>query len=77
MKFFLLSKTVWGLIIATAPGWLSIFGVDWSADDTAVAEEAGYSLIDGLEAAAVAVGSLIALWGRKTAKTPITFVGEQ
>lgn len=64
-KVFLKSKTVWGVIIMALPQLLPLFGVDFSADDAS-------ALNADMQAIVAAVGGLLALWGRVSAKARLT-----
>lgn len=66
MKFIAKSKTVWGTIISLLPTLLPLFGVNFGVDET--------QLISNIyDALVTATGGLIALWGRFTADTKLTF----
>jgi uncharacterized protein (DUF697 family) len=64
VKSFIASKTVWGAGIAILPQVLSLFGIEISpADAQGIA-----SHVDGV---VTAVGALLAIYGRVTAKKAI------
>lgn len=65
-KFFLKSKTVWGILIMAAPQVASLAGVDFSVGDA-------NELDAHVQTIATAVGGLLAFTGRKTASAGITF----
>ena len=64
-KIFLASKTLWGLVMMALPVLLPMVGVSFTLDDTTVVG-------DTVDKVFQAVGMLIALWGRFTAKTALT-----
>ena len=68
-KFFLKSKTVWGLIIVAAPQIALLFGFEWGPEDNANLASVGNSI-------ASLAGVVLAYWGRKTATEGITITGE-
>ena len=63
-KSLLTSKTFWGGVIALLAGVLGIFGYTLLPEDQA-------ALVDGVAAAAAAVGGVIAIWGRVKASKKI------
>lgn len=66
-KFFLASKTIWGLIIAALPTLAPLVGLSLTADDASMLG----SHVDGVIQAA---GFLLALWGRVKADKPLKVV---
>ncbi len=56
------SKTIWGLIILIVNMFLK---------ETPISEEIGQELEQALLAAVDAIGALVVLWGRITAKGPL------
>jgi len=59
-KFFLASKTIWGVIIMALPALLPLAGISFGPDDTAVVNDAADKIFQ-------AVGALIVIWGRWSA----------
>ena len=59
-KFFLASKTIWGVIIMALPALLPLVGVSFGPDDTAMVNDAADKVFQ-------AAGGLIAIWGRWSA----------
>jgi uncharacterized membrane protein len=64
MKSFLASKTIWGAVIAVAPAVAGLFGVTVTGADAS--EAAGH-----LNSIVAAVGGLVAVYGRVTARKMI------
>ena len=56
-KFFLKSKTIWGVIVMAMPALLPVFGVTLGADDTALITQAGDQVM-------AAIGAVLAVYGR-------------
>lgn len=63
-KSFIASKTVWGIILISVPQLLPLFGITFTADDTAMLGDTGDKVFQ-------AVGALLALYGRFAAKTTL------
>lgn len=67
-KGFFQSKTIWGAVIALISGVLpplaQVFGWNFGADDAKV-------VVDSLQALGVAIGSLLAIYGRVVANSKI------
>ena len=59
-KSLFLSKTFWGAIVAAASAFAGIFGVSVSPDEQ-------QALIGGLTALGTLFGTIMAIYGRKTA----------
>lgn len=60
-KGWLQSKTIWGVVVMLLPQVLALFGIKISGDDAA-------TLTTLLSTVATAIGGLLAIWGRATAK---------
>jgi len=56
-KFFLKSKTIWGVIVMALPALLPVLGISLGADDTALITATGDQVM-------TAIGGLIAVYGR-------------
>ena len=56
-KFFLKSKTIWGVVVMAMPALLPVFGVTLGATETALITETGDKVM-------TAIGALIAVYGR-------------
>ena len=65
MKWFLKSKTIWGVIISIIPTLLPAFGVSFSADDVALVSSFGDTVMQ-------TVGAILAIYGRVKAKDTLT-----
>ena len=63
-KFFLASKTIWGVIIMALPALLPLVGISFGPDDTTVVNDAADKVFQ-------AVGALITIWGRWSATTSL------
>ncbi|WP_455272241.1 hypothetical protein [Rhizobium herbae] len=61
MKIWYMSKTVWGGAVAILASCANLLGLEIALED-----ERG--LVDGLTALAAAVGGLVAIWGRISAR---------
>ena len=68
-KFFLMSKTLWGVIVMALPVVLPLFGVSFGFDETALIGDTADKVFS-------AVGAILALWGRFSAKTTLTATGK-
>ncbi len=68
-KIFLASKTLWGLVVMALPVLLPMVGVSFTIDDTALVGDTADKVFQ-------AIGMLLALWGRFTAKTALTATGK-
>ena len=64
VKSFVASKTIWGAGIAILPQLLSLFGLEISAADAE-------GIVSHVDAVVTAVGGLLAIYGRVTAKKAI------
>jgi uncharacterized membrane protein len=64
VKSFLKSKTIWGAAITVAPSVAGLFGYTITGADVATANDAINSIV-------TAVGSLLAIYGRVTARARI------
>jgi hypothetical protein len=62
LKTWYMSKTVWGGVVAILASSANLLGLEIGADD-----ESG--VVDALTALAAAVGGLIAIWGRISARS--------
>lgn len=63
-KFWLKSKTIWGVVLMALPTLFSALGLEWQQSDGATIEKfVGY----GVEV----VGFILAVWGRKNATKPL------
>ncbi|CAN7187661.1 hypothetical protein D3C87_1801580 [compost metagenome] len=62
LKTWYMSKTVWGGVVAILASCANLLGLEVAPDD-----ERG--VVDGLTALAAAVGGLIAIWGRISARS--------
>jgi hypothetical protein len=56
-KFFLKSKTVWGVIVMALPTLLPVLGVNLGQDETALITSTGDQFV-------TAIGGLLAIYGR-------------
>ena len=56
-KFFLKSKTIWGIIVMIIPSLGPLLGISFGADEAALITQTGDSVIS-------AFGALLATWGR-------------
>lgn len=63
-KSIFTSKTFWGAIIAGLSTLAAIFGVDITGDQQA-------TIVNGIAAVGGAVGVVLTIYGRMTAKKPI------
>jgi len=70
-KWFLRSKTIWGAIIAAAPGLSQAFGWDVSAGELAEAGSRMSAVLDSLQAL---VGVVLIVWGRNTARGTVALM---
>lgn len=64
-KWFLKSKTIWGVIISILPALLPAVGLSFSADDTVLISNGGDAIIQ-------AIGAGLAIIGRFFSKGPAT-----
>ncbi len=64
-KWFLKSKTIWGVVISILPALLPVLGLSFSADDTVLISNSGDAIIQ-------AIGAVIAIYGRFVATGPAT-----
>lgn len=64
-KFFLQSKTILGAIVTILPVLSSLFGFHFTGDEGAMISGAWDNIIQ-------AVGAILVVWGRVTAKDSIT-----
>ena len=64
VKSFLASKTIWGAVIAILPQLLALFGLQISAADA-------QGIAGHADTIVSAVGGLLAIYGRVTAKTAL------
>jgi uncharacterized membrane protein YccC len=62
LKTWYMSKTVWGGVVAILASCANLLGLEIAPDD-----ESG--VVDALTALAAAVGGLIAIWGRISARS--------
>ena len=68
-KWFLKSKTIWGILIAAVPGLLQAVGVDFGGEETVgAAEDAFQNLLRVFDMFNEAAGAALAWWGRVSAK---------
>lgn len=56
-KYYLKSKTIWGIIVMILPVLLPLLGVSLGADDTALITDAGDKVM-------IAIGAVLATYGR-------------
>lgn len=61
LKTWYMSKTVWGGVVAILASCANLLGLEIAHED-----ESG--IVDGLTALAAAIGGLIAIWGRISAR---------
>ncbi|WP_428428008.1 hypothetical protein [Pararhizobium sp.] len=61
LKTWYMSKTVWGGVVAILASCANLLGLEIAHED-----ESG--IVDGLTALAAAIGGLIAVWGRISAR---------
>lgn len=59
-KWFLKSKTLWGVIIMALPGLLQVFGVSLTADEHAALGQMGDKVLEALGAALAIYGRFVA-----------------
>ena len=71
-KFFLKSKTVWGIIILAFPQVLALLGVPWNPESTEELNAIVLLILNHGQETATGIGALLAFWGRVTAKKAIT-----
>jgi hypothetical protein len=64
-KIFLTSKTLWGVFIMALPVVLPMFGISMTLDDTALFNDTADKVFE-------AVGAILVVWGRLTAKKAIS-----
>ncbi|WP_438749445.1 hypothetical protein [Pararhizobium sp. O133] len=62
LKNWYLSKTVWGGLVAILASCGNLFGLDIAPEDQS-------GVVDGLTTLVAAVGGLVAIWGRISART--------
>jgi|2_EtaG_2_1085320.scaffolds.fasta_scaffold00309_21 hypothetical protein len=60
MKWFVKSKTIWGVVVMALPALLPAVGVNLTGDDTTLITSTGDSLLQ-------TVGGALAIWGRFSA----------
>ena len=70
-KFFLKSKTIWGVIVTFAPALLAAVGIDGTADWASV-DSAAVGLLNAFDQLNEAVGAALVVWGRWTADKALT-----
>lgn len=68
-KIFLASKTLWGVVVMALPVLLPLVGISFTVDDTAFVNT-------NVDMIFQAVGAILALVGRFTAKTSLTATGK-
>ena len=59
-KYFLKSKTIWGIIVMALPALLPVLGLSLTPDDTTLITQTGDSVM-------TAIGGILAVYGRFSA----------
>ena len=72
-KFFLKSKTVWGVLVAFAPALLAAVGIDIEAD-VGQLDGAVKMLLDAFNQLNEAIGGLLIVFGMRNAETSLSLL---